>query len=68
MSHVDSVTSLKAQACQADYELVHFYSKEQRVLGMAKLLKTVESLLFPEPRVGDSDGGSIQAWNYLLQQ
>lgn len=61
MSHVDSVTSTKAQARQADCELVPFYSRKQRVLGKAKLLKTVESLLFPEPRVGHSAGGRIQA-------
>lgn len=43
-------------------ELVHFYSREQRVLGIVKLLKNVE---FPEPRVEvvEASGAGITSYS-----
>lgn len=61
VSHVGSVASIKAQVCQQT-ELVHFYSREQRVLGIVKLLKKVE---FPEPRIEvvEASGAGIPSYS-----
>lgn len=46
----------------SETELVHFYSREQRVLGRVKLLKKVA---FPEPRVEvvEASGAGIPSYS-----